>query len=107
MAAGEQLAQVEPGDVLQHAAAGVDRFAVPGHRADAEHVVAHRTPGDAARAGEIGGDHAAESLLFARAGRRREVGRFGDQVLAVLGERGFDLGSGVPARAEMTSSFGE
>ena len=107
MAAGEQLAQIEPGDVLQHASAGADCFAVSGHRADAQHVVAHRTPGDAARTGQVGGDDAAEGLWFARAGDRREVGRLGDQVLAVLGERGLDLGSGVPARAEMTSSFGE
>ena len=71
MAAGEQLAEVETGDVLQHAAAGVDDLAASGDRPDAHDVVAHRAPGDAARAGQVGGDDAAEclGLAVARAAR--------------------------------------
>ena len=65
VAAGEQLAQVEAGDVLQHAPAGTDDLGPSGHRADAQHVVAHRTPGDAARTGQVGGDDAAEGLRLA------------------------------------------
>ena len=92
MTAGKQLAQVQPGDVLQHAAAGVDCFAVPGDRPNAKYMIAHRTPGDTTRTREVGGNDAAERLLFARAGDRREVQWLRDDVLAMLGECRFDVG---------------
>ena len=77
VAAGQQLAEVEPGDVLQHAAAGVDHLARPVHRAHAQHVVAHGAPGDPARAGQVGRDHAAQRLRACsrRAGRTGRAAR--------------------------------
>ena len=56
------------------------------------HVVAHRAPGDAARAGQVGGDHAAERLRVRCVPEQRgKIGRLGDQVLAMLGQRRLDL----------------
>ncbi len=92
MAAAEQFAQVEAGDVLQDAAAGVHRLAPSGDEAQAQHVVAHRPPGDAARARQIGGNDAADGLRPVRGAQQRaQVGGFADEVLALLGERCLDL----------------
>lgn len=85
MAAGEQLAEIEPGDVLQHAAAGVDHLAASVDRPHSQDMIAHRTPGDAAWTGDIGSDRAAERLP-------RAIVWFGDDVLTVLRERCLDLG---------------
>ena len=59
-AAGEQLAQIVAGDVLDHAPARLDQIAAPGHRLHAEEVVARGAGLDPARTGEIAGEHAAD-----------------------------------------------
>ena len=59
--AGQQLAQVVAGDVLHHAAARLDGLGAAGHRGDAEEMVARGAGLDAARAGEIGGERAADA----------------------------------------------
>ena len=107
VAAGQQLAQVETGDVLQHAPAGVDHLAVPGDRADAQHVIAHRAPGDAPRAGQVGRDHAAQRLRLARAESAARSGGSAMMCWPCSASVASISASGVPARAEMISSFGE
>ena len=101
MAAGQQLAEIEPGDVLQHPPAGADDLARAVHRAHAHDVVAHGAPGDAARAGQIGRHHAAEGLRSPVAAEQGgEVRRLGDEMLAVFGASAASISViGVPARA--------
>ncbi len=67
-------------------------------------MVAHRAPGDAARAAEVGRDHAAPALCRPAPKQIRKVGRLGDQMLVVLGERRFDLGER-RARARREDQF--
>ena len=67
--AGEQLAEVVAGDVLHHAAAGLEGLAAARNRRQAEEMIARGAGLDAARAGEVGGERAAER---ARAGRPAE-----------------------------------
>ena len=67
-------------------------FAV--HGADAEHVVAHRPPGNPAGAGEVGGDDTADAGHALGAKHGREVGRFGYQVLALRRQAALDLRHG-------------
>ena len=82
--AGEQLAEVVAGDVLHHAAAGLEGLAAAGNRGEAEKMVARGAGLDAPRAGEVGGEHAADrarSPAASRAAgrnpsaRRRAAGR--------------------------------
>jgi hypothetical protein len=94
MRPGEQLAQVEAGDVLQHAPARAEHLPIARHGADAEHVVAHGAPHDAARAGQVGADHAAQRGRILHAEQGAGIGRLRDDLLVVLGERRLDLGDG-------------
>ena len=58
-----------------------------------QQMVARRPDGDAARAGDVGGEHAADRGLPGLAARQRpEVHRLEGQHLAALGERRLDLG---------------
>jgi hypothetical protein len=71
-------------------------------------MVAHRAPGDAARAGEVRATMP-PSVAGARSVPKiaRVSGGSAISMLAVLGERASISGMGVPARAEMTSSAGD
>ena len=69
--AGEELAQVIAGDVLDHASAGFERLAAPGNGGHAEEMVARGAGFDAPRARQIGRDRAADGA-GAGAGRRAE-----------------------------------
>ena len=90
--AGEQLAQIESGHVLQHPSARMDHLAAPGHRAQAHDMVAHRPPGDPPRSRQIGRDDPADGLRCRRSRQHlRQVGRFADEILAVFRQRGLDL----------------
>ncbi len=91
--AGEQFAQVVAGDVLDHAAARLDGVAAAGHRGDAQKVVARGARLDAARAGEIGGDHAADGALPRRLAEQRAViHRLEAELLVVFRKQRLDLG---------------
>ena len=70
--AGERPAEIVAGDVLHHPAAGLERLAPPVDASHAEHMVARGAGQDAAAAGEVGGDHAADRGL-ARAASRAPV----------------------------------
>ena len=61
--AGQQLDQVEAGDVLHHPPAGLDDLAMAVDEAHAEQMVAGGTGGEAARTGGIGGEQAADGRL--------------------------------------------
>ena len=92
VAAGQQLAQVEPGHVLQHPAAGADHLARAVDRAHAHDVVPHRAPGDPARPRQVGRHHAADRLrALRRPSSAGQVGRLGDQMLPALGQLGLEL----------------
>ena len=82
--AGQQLAQVEPRDVLQHPAAGMEDLSRAIHGADTHHVVAHGAPRNAARARQVGGHDAADGLAGA-AQQAGEIRRLGDEMLALFG----------------------
>ena len=60
---GQHLAHVVAGDVLHHAAARLDGLGAAGHRGDAEEMVARGARLDAARAGKIGRDGAADGAV--------------------------------------------
>ena len=85
MTAAEQLAQIQPGDVFQHPATGADDLPGAVDSADAQHVVAHGAPGDPARAGQVGGNGAANGAGGVRAEQAAVIRRFGDQMLALGG----------------------
>ena len=87
VAAGEQLAEVQARDVLQHAPPGAKDFASAVDRSDAQDVVAGGAPSNAAGAREVRSDDASEGLGFFGAEEGGDVGRLGDQVLAAFGER--------------------
>jgi FAD/FMN-containing dehydrogenase len=92
-AAGEQLAEVVAGDVLDHAAAGLDQVAAAGHRLHAEQVVARGAGLDAARAGEVAGERTADRAAAGRAAEQRAVvGGLEVEPLVVRGEARLDLG---------------
>ena len=65
MTAAEQFAEVQPGHVLEHTAAGADDLAGAVDGAHAHDVVAHRAPGDPAGSGQIGRDDPADGALSA------------------------------------------
>src|SRR5690606_15091556 len=73
-------------------AARLERLAAPADRLEAEKMVARGADLEAARAGEIAGDDAADGLA---AGRRAEqpavVGGLEGEALPLLGERRLDL----------------
>ena len=71
--AGQHLAHVVAGDVLHHAAAGLDGLGAAGDGGDAEEMIARGAGLDAARAGEIGSDGAADGALARLV--RRAAGR--------------------------------
>ena len=62
-AAGDAARDVVAGDVLHHAATGLDQLAMTGDGAHAEQVVAGRARVDAARAGQIGRESRADRAL--------------------------------------------
>ena len=106
--AGEPLGEVVAGDVLHHAAAGLERLAAPGDGLDAEDMVARRARLDPARAAGSW-PRARRRSCRARAARRRAArnpsarrrasgcGRASSRSISA---------SGVPACAESTSSSG-
>ena len=70
-------------------------------------MVARRARLEAARAGEVGRDAAAERRpALARAQQRAEIGRLEGERLAVLGEAAAISESAVPGPAVSTSSSG-
>jgi hypothetical protein len=70
--AGEQLAEVVAGDVLDHLAAGARDRAVGQDDRDADHEVAHAAVAVAQRPRVVGGDDAADRRRVAGAERRVE-----------------------------------
>ncbi len=84
-AAGHQARQVVAGDVLHHLATETQVLALAGDDPRAEHEIAHRTAPRATRAGQPGGDHAADG------GALGEVRRLARQHLPGSIERGFQL----------------
>ena len=91
--AGQHLAHVVAGDVLHHAAARLDGLGAAGHRGDAEEMVARGAGLDAARAGQIGRDRAADGALAGRAAEQRAiVHRLEGELLVVLVQQRLDLG---------------
>ena len=95
-----QPRDVIAGDVLHHLAAEMQHLALAVHHHGAEHEIARRAGRGAPRAGESRRDAAAEGGVAA------EMRRLERQHLAAFVERGFDLASGVPAFAVITSSAG-
>src|SRR5436309_2791494 len=71
---GHQLAQVITGDVLHDASARFERLAAPGDCREAKKMVARRARLDAARTGQVGGEHAADgaAALSVKVWRRAE-----------------------------------
>ena len=91
--AGEQLAQVVAGDVLHHAPARLEGLAAAGDRREAEEMIARGAGLDAARAGEVRGERAADRAAPGRAAEQRAViHRLERQLLVVGGEQRLDLG---------------
>ena len=70
--AGHHLGQVVAGDVLDDAAARLERLAAAGNGMDAEDVVARRARLQPARAGEVGGEHAADGAPARLAAEKRQ-----------------------------------
>ena len=90
---GHELAQVVAGDVLDHAAARLEFLAAPGHRSEAEEMIARRARPDAARARQIGGEHAADRRLARRPPEQRAVvHRLEGELLRLRVEQVLDLG---------------
>jgi len=101
MASGYQLHEIEPGDVLHHAAAGLDRLAAPIDHADADQGVAGGAGIDATRAGDVAGSDRADRRLAGCAEKRAMVHRLEGQHLAAITERLLDVGKrGAGARAD-------
>jgi hypothetical protein len=97
--AREQLAEVVAGDVLDHPAARLERLAAPRHRGHAEEMVARGAGLDAARAGQIGGERAAERARRRLAQQDRAVvHRLEVELLAVSASSASISAIGVPAR---------
>ena len=92
-AARQAAAQVEAGDVLHHAAAGLEDLAAAVDRPHAQQVVARRADADAPRAGQVGGEDAADGGLRRPRRRRaaRKLDRLERQHLPARGERVLDL----------------
>jgi hypothetical protein len=87
------LAHVVAGDVFHDAATRLDGFAAPGHRRDAEKMVARGARLDTARTGEIGRDGAADGALARRKAKQRAViHRLEGELLVIFIEQGFDFG---------------
>ena len=92
-AAGQELAEVVAGDVLDHAPAGLDQLAAAGHRLHAEQMVARRAGLDPPRPGEVARERAADRALARRpAEHGAVVGRLEGELLLVLGEQHLDRG---------------
>jgi hypothetical protein len=95
------------GDVLHHPAAGLEQLGAAVDASYAEQVVARGAVLDAAGARHVGGEH--RRRWSARPGDRRwqgQIDRLEGQHLPARGELRLDCDSGVPARADMTSSLG-
>src|SRR5262249_61217868 len=71
--AGDELAQVVAGDILHHPAARLEGFAAARHRGKTEKMVACGAGLDPARAGEIGGERAADGAAASRALQNRPL----------------------------------
>ena len=105
--ARHQLAEIVAGDVLHHAAAGLEGLAAAGHRCHAEEMVARGARLDPARSGQIGSEHAADRADAGRAAQQRAViRRFEGELLALAATSASISAIGVPARADSTSSSG-
>ncbi len=70
-AARQAAAQVDAGDVLHHAAAGLEDLASAVDGAHAQDVVAGRAGADPPRAGHVGGEYAADRALAGLAADER------------------------------------
>ncbi len=91
--AGHQLAKVIAGDVLHDAPAGLDRLAAPGHRREAEEVIAGSACPNAAWAGKVRCQHAADGALPRRpAEHRAAVDRLEGEHLPLRCNQRLDLG---------------
>ena len=94
-----------PGDVLHHAAAGLEDLAAAVDGAHAQQMVARRAGADAARAGDVGGEHAADRALAGLAADQRpELDGLERQHLAAVGEIGLDLAAAACRRAPTSPS---
>src|SRR5262249_47956004 len=84
---GDRLAEIRAGNVLHHPAPGFERLAPAIDANDAKQMIARGTGLDAATAGEVGGEDAADrGLAGMRAERRPEVDRLEGKLLATLCE---------------------
>ena len=92
---GDQLREIEPGDILHHSAARLEYLATAADGMETEQMVARRAGLDAPRTGNIAGDRAADR---ARAGGGTEQGtqirRFEGELLVPIGQSRRDLVEG-------------
>src|SRR5262249_44648706 len=80
------------GDVLDHAAAGLERLTAPGHRRDPEEMIACGARLDTARPRDVGGEHPAErALAGAGAEHRPAVDRLERQLLSLAADQRLDF----------------
>ena len=106
-AAGEPAGEIVARHVLHDAPARLEQLRAPVHGADANEVIARGAGEDTARAREVGREHGADRLRRRwLAERGAEVDRLEREHLAVAGGLASTSASGVPVRADMTSSEG-
>ncbi len=90
--AGHEFAKIVAGDVLDHAAARFERLAAAGNSGKAEEMIAGRAGFDPTRAGQIGGDRAADRACTRRTVQQRAViHRFERELLALFRDERVDL----------------
>ena len=87
-APAHQLGQIVAGDVLDHPASAAHHLAPPGDGLEAQQVVPRGAGLEAAGAGEIAGQGAAQGGGFTK------MGRLEGELLALIGQGGFQSGQG-------------
>src|ERR1700730_17048494 len=70
---GQQFAQIEPSDVLDHATAGLEGLAASRYRDDAEKMIARGADADTTRPGHVRRQHATDGAKALRAAKQRAV----------------------------------